>query len=61
MNINAKQVATFDLTRLDQTTSLSFFTQMVNLLQPQTQLTQAMSTVWTAFRDARDAFDEAFA
>ena len=61
MNINAKQVATFDLTRLDQTTSLSFFTQMVNLLQPQTQLTQAMSTVWTALRDARDGFDEAFA
>ena len=61
MNINAKQVATFDLTRLDQTTSLSFFTQMVNLLQPQTQLTQAMSTVWTTFRDARDGFDEAFA
>ena len=61
MNVNAKQINSVDFHSMDQTTSLSFFTQMVNLLQPQPTLTQAMGTVWTAFRDARDGFDDAFA
>ena len=61
MNIQAKQILSFDIAHMDQTTALSYYTQIANLLQPQTQLTQAMSTVWTALRDARDGFDEAFA
>lgn len=61
MNIQAKQIASFDIAHMDQTTALSYYTQIANLLQPQTTLTQAMGTVWTAFRDARDGFDEAFA
>ena len=41
MNIEAKQIASFDLTRMDMTTALSYFGQIVNILNAQTEIGRA--------------------
>ena len=61
MNINAKQIQSFDFHSLDMTTALSYFGQIVNILNAQTELKAAMGTVWTQYSQAYEGFDEAFA
>ena len=61
MNINAKQLSGLDCSRMDITTSLSFFMQMKNKLSTETTLTATMASVWTAFSSALTAFDDAYA
>ena len=61
MNINAKPLSTIDYTRMDNTTALGFFVQMNDKLVTDTTLTAAMGTVWTAYTDALQAFDDAYA
>ena len=61
MNINAKQILSFDIAHMDMTTALSYFGQIVNILNAQTELKAAMGTVWTQYSQAYEGFDEAFA
>ena len=61
MNINAKQMTSIDVTRMDITTALGFFYQMRQLISANAALQSALSTVWTAFAVAYDAFDDAYA
>lgn len=61
MNINAKQLTTFDITRMDITTALGFYGQIKAQMAANTTLTTAMGTVWTAFTQALQAFDDAYA
>ena len=61
MNVNAKQLTTFDYTRMDITTALGFFGQMQTRLEGYSTLTAAMGSVWTAYTSARQAYDDAYA
>ena len=61
MNINAKQLTSIDVTRMDITTALGFFYQMRQLISANAALQSALGTVWTTFTAAYDAFDEAYA
>ena len=61
MNINAKQLTSIDVTRMDITTALGFFFQMRQLIAANAALQGAMGTVWTTFTQAYDAFDDAYA
>ena len=61
MNINAKQMTSIDVTRMDITTALGFFFQMRQLIAANAALQGAMGTVWTTFTQAYDAFDDAYA
>lgn len=61
MNINAKQILSFDIAHMDMTTALSYYGQIVSILNAQAELRQAMGTVWTGYSGAYTGFDEAFA
>ena len=62
MNINAKQMTSIDVhNKMDNTTALGFFNQIGQLISANAALQSALSTVWTAFNAAYEAFDEAFA
>ena len=61
MNINAKQLTTFDITRMDVTTALGFFGQIQAQIAANTTLATAMGNVWTTFTAARQAYDTAYA
>ena len=61
MNINAKQMTSIDVTRMDNTTVLGFFGQIKDIVTQDAQVTAALSTVWTAFTAAYNAFDNAYA
>ena len=62
MNINAKQMTSIDVhNKMDNTTALGFFNQMGQLISANAALQSALSTVWTAYIAAYEAFDEAFA
>lgn len=45
MNINAKQINSLDVTRMDVTTALGFFGQVKNLISPDMTLTATLSGV----------------
>ena len=47
--------------KMDNTTALGFFNQIGQLISANTALQSALSTVWTAYIAAYEAFDEAFA
>ena len=61
MNINAKQITTFDYTRMDITTALGFFGQMQTKFESNGTLTAAMGNVWTDYTSARQGYDDAYA
>jgi hypothetical protein len=61
MNVNAKQLTTFDYTRMDITTALGFFGQMQTKFESNGTLTAAMGNVWTDYTSARQAYDFAYA
>jgi len=62
MNINAKQMTSIDVhNKMDNTTALGFFNQIGQLISANAALQSALSTVWTAYIAAYEAFDEAFA
>ena len=62
MNINAKQMTSIDVhNKMDNTTALGFFNQIGQLISANAALQSALSTVWTAYVAAYEAFDEAFA
>ena len=61
MNINAKQILSFDIAHMDMTTALSYFGQILSILDAQTALKAAMGSVWTTFSTAYAGFDEAYA
>lgn len=61
MNVNAKQLTTFDYTRMDITTALGFFGQMQTKFESNGTLTAAMGNVWTDYTSARQAYDDAYA
>ena len=61
MNINAKQMTSIDVTRMDNTTVLGYFGQIKDIVTQDAQVTAALSTVWTAFTAAYNAFDDAYA
>lgn len=61
MNINAKQLTSIDIHRMDNTTSLGFFIQMRELINANAALKTALSTVWKAYTAALGAYDEAYA
>ena len=62
MNINAKQVNGIDIhNKMDITTVLGFFTQIKSIIVANTTLATALAAVWTAFLNALDAFDNAYA
>ena len=61
MNINAKQINSLDVTRMDVTMALGFFGQVKNLISPDMTLTATLSGVWGAFVTALAAYDEAYA
>ena len=47
--------------RMDITTVLGYFGQIRGIVTQNQQLVGALSTVWTAFTQAYEAFDEAYA
>ena len=47
--------------KMDNTTALGFFNQIGQLISANAALQSALSTVWTAYIAAYEAFDEAFA
>ena len=61
MNVNAKQLTTFDYTRMDITTALGFFGQMLTKFESNGTLTAAMGNVWTDYTSARQGYDDAYA
>ena len=61
MNINAKQMTEIATSRMDITTVLGYFGQIRGIVTQNQQLVSALSTVWTAFTAAYDAFDDAYA
>ena len=61
MNINAKQMTEIATSRMDITTVLGYFGQIKGIVTQNQQLVSALSTVWTAFTAAYDAFDDAYA
>lgn len=61
MNINAKQMLTIDLSRMDITTVLGFFQQILAQIRQNETLRTALDTVWGAFVAAYNAFDQAYA
>ena len=62
MNIRAKQIQSIDSqNKMDITTALSFFAQMMTKVAADTTLTTAMGSVWTTYTAAYDAFDDAYA
>ena len=61
MNINAKQMTEIATTRMDITTVLGYFGQIRGIVTQNQQLVSALSTVWTTFTAAYDAFDDAYA
>ena len=61
MNINARQLTLFDVTRMDVTTALGFFGQIKAQLDTNATLTATMAGVWTAYAAALQAYDDAYA
>jgi hypothetical protein len=62
MNIRAKQIQSIDSqNKMDITTALSFFGQMKTKIAADATLVSTLSTVWTTFTAAYDAFDDAYA
>ena len=61
MNINAKQVTSFDVTRMDITTALSFFIQVKGIIVVRSPLTDAIGIVWTNYLSKLTAYDNAYA
>ena len=61
MNINAKQMTEIATSRMDITTVLGYFGQIKGIVNGNSALVTALSTVWTTFTQATDAFDEAYA
>ena len=61
MNIRAKQFSSFDITRMDITTSLGYYGQIKNIIMPNTTLVSTLDSVWTTFTSALQAFDTAYA
>lgn len=61
MNINARQLTLFDVTRMDVTTALGFFGQIKAQLDTNATLTATMAGVWTAYTAALQAYDDAYA
>ena len=61
MNINAKQMTEIATSRMDITTVLGYFGQIKTIVTQNQPLVGALSTVWTAFTTAYDAFDDAYA
>ena len=61
MNINAKQLTSFDVTRMDVTTALSFFLQIKGIIIVRSPLTDALSNVWTNYVNKVTAYDNAYA
>ena len=61
MNINAKQMTSIDVTRMDITTALGFFYQIGQQISANAALQSALGTVWTAYISAYETFDEAYA
>ena len=61
MNINARQLTLFDVTRMDVTTALGFFGQIKAQLDTNATLTATMAGVWTAYATALQAYDAAYA
>lgn len=61
MNIKAKQIASLDTSRMDITTALSFFGQIKTQVERDATLVSTLSTVWTAYTAAYNAFDDAYA
>jgi len=61
MNINAKQMTEIATSRMDLTTVLGYFGQIKGIVNANSALVTALSTVWTTFTQATDAFDEAYA
>ena len=61
MNINARQLTLFDVTRMDVTTALGFFGQIKAQLDTNATLTATMAGVWTAYAAALQAYDAAYA
>ena len=61
MNINAKQMTSIDVTRMDITTVLGYFGQIKDIVTQDAQVVTALDTVWTAFMAAYATFDDAYA
>ena len=61
MNINAKQMTEIATSRMDITTVLGYFGQIKGIVNANSALVGALSTVWTTFTSAENAFDEAYA
>ena len=61
MNIRAKQFSSFDITRMDITTSLGYYGQIKNIITPNATLVSTLESVWTTFTSALQAFDTAYA
>lgn len=61
MNINAKQMTSIDVTRMDMTTALGYFGQIKDIMTQDAQVTGALGTVWTTFTAAYAVFDAAYA
>ena len=61
MNINAKQMTEIATSRMDITTVLGYFGQIKGIVNGNSALVGALSTVWTTFTQAENAFDEAYA
>ncbi|MBQ8521895.1 MAG: hypothetical protein IJ456_11125, partial [Bacteroides sp.] len=61
MNINAKQMTEIATSRMDITTVLGYFGQIKGIVNGNSALVGALSTVWTTFTSAENAFDEAYA
>lgn len=61
MNINAKQMTEIATSRMDITTVLGYFGQIKGIVNANSALVTALSTVWTTFTQAENAFDEAYA
>ena len=61
MNINATQMTEIATSRMDITTVLGYFGQIKGIVNGNSALVTALSTVWTTFTQATDAFDEAYA
>ena len=61
MNINAKQMTEIATSRMDITTVLGYFGQIKGIVNANSALVTALSTVWTTFTQAYEAFDEAYA
>lgn len=60
MNIRAKQVTDFSISRMDITTALGFFGQIKSVLLSYTALVTALGNVWTTLINALADYDNAY-